>query len=80
MRNIYRSASAVVLVLALAMPAGAAGRPSGSVGGFLQVIKRYVLKAASRLTPPVGSPVVDPPPPPPEDTTTPTTDAPITTQ
>ena len=80
MRNIHRSVSAVVLVLALAMPAGAAVRPSRSVGSFLQVIKRYVLKATTRLTPPVGSPVVEPPPPPEEETTTTTTDAPIRTQ
>lgn len=79
MRNIYRIASAVVLVLALAMPAGASVRPSGP-GGFLQVIKRFVLKAASRLHPPGSAPVVEPPPPPEEETTTTTTDAPIRTQ
>ncbi len=78
MRNTYRIASAVILVLALAMPAGAASRPSGP-SGILQVIKRYVIKAASRLMPPVGAPLVEPPPPPPEENTT-TTDAPITTQ
>lgn len=80
MRNIYRSVSAVVLVLALALPAGAASRVSRPFS-FLQVLKRFIIQVATRTSPPVGSPIVEPPPPPPEEeTTTGPTDAPVQSQ
>jgi hypothetical protein len=76
MRNIYRSAATVVLVLALAMPAGAASRTPGS-GGVLQAINRFIVRVMSRVSPPGGYPA---PAPPPDGPTTTTTDAPTKSQ
>jgi hypothetical protein len=74
MRNIHRSATAVVLILVLAMPAGAAIRPSRS-GSFLHAVKRFMVRVVSRISPPGG--VQEPTP---EEPTTTTTDGPTKTQ
>jgi hypothetical protein len=55
MRNTQKVAAAVVLILVIAMPAGAASRSSRS-GSFLQQFKRFIIRVASRVSPPVGSP------------------------
>lgn len=71
MRNIDRSAAAVVLIFTLAMPVGAGPRASRS-GSFIDTVKRFIVRAASRISPPIGSPVVAPE----EEPTTTTTDEP----
>lgn len=74
MRNIRRSAAAAaVLVLTLTVSVEAAGRPSRST--FFQTVKRFIVRAMSRVSPPVGSPELVPEEPP-----TTTTDAPTKTQ
>ncbi|HEX6100703.1 MAG TPA: hypothetical protein VF432_30580 [Thermoanaerobaculia bacterium] len=56
MRTHHRIATAAVLVLTLSLPAGAAGRPPRQPGGIVQAVKRFVLRAMTRISPPVGSP------------------------
>ena len=75
MRSIQRGTTAVVLVLVLAMPAGAASRSSSRSAGLVQAVKRFVIRAMSRISPPIGSPDL-----PTEDPTITTTDAPVRTQ
>ena len=74
MRNITRSAAAVILVVSMALPAGAATRPS-SRSSFYQSMKRFIILVLSRVSPPVGSPTA----PPPEDPEITTTDMPVKT-
>jgi len=70
MRNIVRGLAAVALVFLLSTtPVAGATRPSGSSTSVLQSIKRFVVRVASRISPPIGVPA----PPPPEDPTTQTT-------
>ena len=54
MRNIRRSATAVVLVLALVTPAAAATRSPRSSSGIMEAVKRFVVRATSRVSPPGG--------------------------
>lgn len=68
MRNIQKGAAAVVLILVLAMPAGAASRSSRS-GSFLQQFRRFIIRVVSRVSPPVG--VSEPEEPAPTSTMTP---------
>jgi hypothetical protein len=75
MRTRHRITTAAVLVLTLSLPAGAASRPPRHPGGIVQAVQRFVLRAMTRISPPVGSPNM-----PTEETTTPTTDAPVRTQ
>lgn len=76
MRNIRTSAATVVLILTLTVPVEATGRLSHST--FFQALKRFVVRAMSRVSPPVGSPALAPEEP--TMTTTTTTDEPTTSQ
>ena len=69
MRNIQKGIVAVVLTLALAIPASAAGRSSRSDSLFAS-FKRFFVLVMTRVSPPVGSPTADEP----EDTEPATTD------
>jgi hypothetical protein len=55
MRNIHRSFAAV-LMFTVAVSVGAATRTSGSPNGILQSIQRFVIRVASRVSPPGGYP------------------------
>ena len=72
MRHTIRGIAAVVLVILISLPAAAAPR-SVSPGSLLQAFKRFVIRAASRISPPVGNPAVPPPPVEEEPVTAPTT-------
>ena len=61
MRKIHKSVFAVVLVLILAMPAGAAGWPSSGRGSVIQAVKRFVIGVLGRIGVPGGSPTEDEP-------------------
>lgn len=69
MRSTHRSIITAVLIVALAMPAFAASRPSSRAGSIVDAFKRFVIRAMTRISPPVGCPVADteeptaPPPP-----------------
>ena len=63
MRTTKRSVTAVVLVVLLAVPASAARRSTSRPGGIVQAVKRFVIRAVSRISPPIGSPVVSEEPP-----------------
>jgi hypothetical protein len=68
MRNINRGAAAAVLTVFLtSTPVIGATRSWVSPTGILQSVKRFVVRVASRISPPVGSPT------PLDDTTTTTT-------
>jgi hypothetical protein len=70
--RIRKRAFAVVLVLFLSMPASAAGRPSSGPGSIIHAVKRFVIRAISRIGTPGGSPIAAEPdePPPVVSTTT----------
>ncbi len=57
MRIRFRSAATVALICLLAMPASAAASRSFGPSGVLQAIKRFVIRVASRVSPPGGNPV-----------------------
>lgn len=67
MRNIDRGAAALVLVVLLAATPVAGATRSPGPAGILQSIKRFIVRVASRVSPPVGSPTQAPAEPTPTD-------------
>jgi len=63
MRNIHRSAAAVVVILVLAVPLEAGRRPSPRSGGIMEILQRLVVRVASRISPPIGNPAPEEPAP-----------------
>lgn len=75
MRSIHRIITAAVLVIALAMPAIAASRPSPRSGNLFEAVKRFIIRAMTRISPPGGNPDAGT-----DEPTTTTTDEPGRTQ
>ncbi|HEY0372549.1 MAG TPA: hypothetical protein VGD79_11140 [Thermoanaerobaculia bacterium] len=74
MRSTYRIFITAVLIVALAMPAAAASGSSSRPGGIFEAVKRFVVRAWTRVSPPVGCPDTD------TDDSSTTTDTPAKTQ
>ena len=75
MRSIHRNVITAVLIIALAVPAMAGQRPSPRTGNMLEAFKRFVIRAMTRISPPVGCPTTST-----DEVVLTTTDAPTKTQ